>query len=366
MPDLATALLPAVRHYLDHLPRVLDRPIRLQFLAQGEYNLNYLATAGDRQVVVRLNTGSQEVAAGAQQILYEAAALRLVAPTGIAPRLLHVDAHPEGIPHGLLVEEYLPGRPLEYGDPADLRRAAGALARLHAFRSPDAAATLLVIDRPLSAYLAFGRDMVAHYRSAPGTDPTVLCLLATVEQFLERAVPLEVSAYPLEERGIVHTDVQAHNFIIAPGETAAGEQSRGAAAPGTPGARLVDWEKPMVDDPTYDLCHFLAPTTTRWKCGVTLDGPAQGLFLEAYVAARAGAGIPVTGGLQGLERRRRLRQPFVHWRAITWCAMAWVEYARPDRPLRNEDTRARIDEYLQADFLEGLFAPALDGTAWRG
>jgi Ser/Thr protein kinase RdoA (MazF antagonist) len=350
MTDLASKLLPAVDAYLRLHPEVLPAPFTLDLLAFGEYNLNYLATAGERRVVVRLSTGSQEVAAGADQVQYEGAALRLLEPVGVGPRLFHVDTAPQGLPYGLLVEDYLPGRPLDYDSPTDLIRAAATLARLHAFRSPQIERTLLVIDRPLSAYLAFGRDMLALYLTSPGADPAVQRLLSTVQRRLVAAAPLEEANFPTAERGVVHTDVQANNFVVDEERTE---------------ARLVDWEKPMLDDPTYDLCHFLAPTTTRWKAGVTLGEGAVRSFLDAYVVARAAAGVPVAGGREGLDGRRRLRQPFVHWRAITWCAMAWVEYQRPDRPLRNEDTLTRIVEYLRPDFLENLFRPLLTGV-WPG
>ena len=372
---LADDLAPAVRSYLEAHPEVVPPSFHLRLLAAGEYNLNYLATpadgtpspahpagAGTRDasprraaVVVRLSTGSQEVAAGAQQVLYEARALRLLEPSGVAPRLLHVDTTPAGLPYGLLIEEFLPGRPLNYLDPADLSRAAQTLARLHAFRLPEADATLLRIERPLSMYLQFGREMLAPYRAAPNASGEVLRILDAVERTLSAQAHLEDSHFPAPWRGVVHTDVQAHNFIVQAAET-----------------RLVDWEKPMLDDPTYDLCHFLAPTTTRWKCGVTLSEPDQDSFIEAYLSARErtiggrevqGEPSPI-GWRDALSERRRIRQPYVHWRAITWCTMAWVEYQRPDRPLRHQDTWERITDYLQPEFLEVLFEPVLSGNRW--
>ena len=372
---LAGDLAPAVRKYLEEHPEVVPPPFHLRLLAAGEYNLNFLATpadgtpsptrlpgAGTRDgssqpaaVVVRLSTGSQEVAAGSQQVLYEARALRLLEPSGVAPRLLHVDTTPAGLPYGLLIEEFLPGRPLDYLDPEDLSRAALTLARLHAFRLPDADPTLLRIERPLSKYLQFGREMLAPYRAAPNASGEVLRILDAVEGTLSAQAHLEDSHFPSSGRGVVHTDVQAHNFVVHAEET-----------------RLVDWEKPMLDDPTYDLCHFLAPTTTRWKCGVTLSEPAQESFMEAYLTAREGQDqARQSQGRQtparwreALSERRRIRQPYVHWRAITWCTMAWVEYQRPDRPLRHEDTWERITEYLQPEFLEELFEPVLSGHHW--
>ena len=204
---------------------------------------------------------------------------------------MHVDTTPAGLPYGLLIEEFLPGRPLDYLDPADLSRAAQTLARLHAFRLPEADATLLRIERPLSMYLQFGREMLAPYRAAPNASGEVLRILDAVERTLSAQAHLEDSHFPSSERGVVHTDVQAHNFIVQAAET-----------------RLVDWEKPMLDDPTYDLCHFLAPTTTRWKCGVTLSEPAQESFMEAYLSAREqDDGGPRSAGSGTLTRRLERR-----------------------------------------------------------
>jgi thiamine kinase-like enzyme len=312
-------------------------------LAQGEYNLNYLATSrsSGRRVVLRISTGTQEIATGDEQILYEANALRLLTPLHLAPALFHVDASRAELPHGLLVEEYLPGVPLDYARDAHIRAAARTLAALHTFRPQDDS-FLARLERPLSTGLTLGADMLAHYRAAPEASPSVLRVFDAVESALRRLASQEDALFPSHLRGIVHTDVQAHNFIVSPDS----DESM----------RLVDWEKPLVDDPTYDLAHFLAPTTTRWKCGVDLSPHQQTLFLSAYAAA-AEAHRP--GFTHNLSERLTLRRPFVHWRATTWCAMAWIEYRRPDRAIKNADTAARIEEYLQPAFLESLFSPIL-------
>lgn len=345
MSDLFTALHAAVSSYVLTVPALMERlgePVALSPLAAGEYNLNYVATGARGSAVVRVNTGSQEIAAGEQQILYEATALRALAPTGLAPALYHVDATPAGVGHGLLVEEYLPGRPLDYGREVDLIGAAGTLARLHAFvPSGEARAAFLELAHPLSQYLAFGRDMLRVYRQWAGADRTVLAVLETVEVALARLAPDEVDLFPKALRGVVHTDVQAHNFIV-----------NDAAAT----VRLVDWEKPMIDDPSYDLAHFLAVTSTLWKCDVTLDACQRQVFLEHY---RDTLATLRPGAEARLDERLASRQPFLHWRAICWCAMAHVEYQTPGRLLRNAGTAARIQQYLRAPFLASLFAPVL-------
>jgi thiamine kinase-like enzyme len=338
--DLASRLLPDVRRYLEETAGLTVADLAL--LAFGEYNVNYLGTINGQPAVVRLSTGAQEIDTGNAPILYEARALELLAPTGIAPRLVMVDPAPAGLPYGLLVEEYLPGRPLDYASAVDIAAAAGALASLHAFRPPATEETHLAsIERPLSTGLVLGQGMLREYRASPLADPAVLAVFARVEEALRRLAARREDAFLPQERCIVHTDVQAHNFVV-----------------GVAGARLVDWEKPVWDDCTYDLCHFLARTSTRWKCGVDLTPEQCQVFLAAYRRAREERGSPVR---DGLEDRVALRQVFVYWRAMTWCTMAWVEYQAPDRPIRNVDTFARIEEFLEPYFLEDLFRPTLDG-----
>ena len=335
------ALLPSVRAYLSRRPQLIAPPLDVSMLAQGEYNLNYLATSptDGARLVLRLSTGTQEIATGDEQILYEAGALRLLAPLRLAPALVHVDATRAEIPYGLLVEEYLPGPPLDYARDRHIQAAARALATLHTFRPADDS-LLTRLERPLSTGLALGAGMLARYRADPDAAPAVLRVFDAVETALRRLASQEDTLFPSHLRGIVHTDVQAHNFVVSPDET----------------ARLVDWEKPLLDDPTYDLAHFLAPTTTRWKCDLDLAPHQEALFLETYTRE---VDVRSPGFAHNLARRLDVRRPFVHWRATTWSAMAWVEYRQPGRAIKNADTAARIDQYLQPQFLESLFAPVL-------
>jgi Ser/Thr protein kinase RdoA (MazF antagonist) len=337
--SLADRLRPAVEAYLRQRPELLGNEFQVALLAQGEYNLNFLIETPHTKVVFRISTGSQEIATGAAQILYEARALEFVSRAGVAPRLLHVDTSPPELPYGLLLEEYLPGRPLEYGQDEDLRAAAQTLARLHHLTPPAEPHRFFTVERPLEMYLQFGREMADAYRDWSDADTGVLRVLERTERGLEKLAARQESLFAPAGRRIVHTDVQAHNFVVGDAST-----------------RLVDWEKPVADDPSFDLCHFLAKTTTRWKCGVDLNAPQQEVFLAEYTT-QVDRLDPTS--LPHLEERIQVRQPFVYWRAITWCAMALVEYQDPDRPIRNADTLARIEEYLRPEFLEEIFAPVL-------
>lgn len=351
MSPLAESLLPDIVRYLQDV-RGLCGAVRP--LANGEYNLNYAVETESGTVVVRLSTGAQEIATGDSPIVYEAQALRLLAPTGIAPALVTVDPHPRGLPYGLLIEQFLPGRPLDYTSAADIERAARTLAHLHSFRpAEDPSQTLVVIDDPLATGLFLGKMMLADYRAHPEASPAALAVFERAERGLKRAAERHASLFSSARRCIVHTDVQAHNFIVSDGAPAT---RRGEDDAEKDVAWLVDWEKPVLDDPSYDLCHFLAVTTTRWKCDIDLDEAQGARFMSTYRAAVASENPSL---LDALDERVRIRQPFVYWRALTWSAMAWTQYRERERAIRNDGTASRIESYLEPDLLERVFASVL-------
>lgn len=341
--DFAASLLPAISVYLDDAARrdrigfPPDAPLHVSVLAQGEYNLNYLVTCGDRRVVARVNTGTQ-IGAG-DQIGYEYRALEFLRPAGIAPAPYLLDNTGAVIPYGFLVEEYFPGRLLDYATEVPL--AARTIAALHTLPTagnPD----FLVVPDPLTGSWQEAKGFLDVFFAAPEADQAVVRIFRRVLAALAETATRDQRRFRPEDRVITHTDVQAHNFVVADGE-----HDR---------AKLVDWEKPMLDDGSYDLCHFLTPTSTLWKCDYVLTDAQRTAFLDTYAVA---VGDHHAG--RDLHGRVEARMPFVYLRATGWCAMAWVEYTRPGRLLRNEETFTRIVQYLEPDFLIDLFRPYVTG-----
>ncbi|MBC8161600.1 MAG: aminoglycoside phosphotransferase family protein [Roseiflexaceae bacterium] len=343
---LATELLPKLQSYCA-APQVRgalglgEHDWQLTFLAQGEYNINYLLdTAAGCRRVVRVNTGTQIGKPGGAQIAYEAAALRQLAGQAVAPALVYLDASLAALPYGLLVMEYLPGGPLRYDDRAHIRAAAHTLARLH--QAPLPPDHPFIVRRPLIDDLAEAQAWLAPFLACAHAPQPVRAIFTTLLEQAALHAAHERAAFP-PARGLVHTDVQAHNFVVETLDDAG--QSVDATR-----CRLVDWERPLADDPTYDLAHFLLPTTTQWKCGYTFSPAEREFFLAEYGAARSDM-QPAE-----LRERLRLREPFILLRAISWCAGAWIEYTGAGRTIANRDTLTRIELYLQPDYLAERFA----------
>lgn len=304
--------------------------VTLSPLGQGEYNVNFRfshPTTG-KDYVLRVNTGSQMHLA--DQIGYEYRALRLLEPTGRTPGAVYVDGSRSVLPWGVLVMEYLPGRALDYR--TDLPLAAEILADIHALPVGEEC-PLLAPERPLAAMLEECRAMAAVYRTDERRDRAVEKRIGALFRALE---PLGAGdPFPDAPRTVVNTELNSGNFLIN--------------GPGKPNY-LVDWEKPLLADPAQDLGHFLAPTTTFWKTDCILTPEEMKDFTRRYLEA---AGDP--GDRGGLAERLSAYLAMTCLRGVTWCAMAWVEYQRPDRPIQNAFTYEKICTYLTPDFLDRLY-----------
>ena len=341
--DLDT-LLPDVERYvsggaLRSVPNLsAQQPLRVQPLAQGEYNLNYVLQQGDRRWVLRVNIGSQ--IEREDQILYEYRALRLLRQSGVTPRPFYVDDSRRHLDYGLLVMEYLPGESLDYR--RDLEATARLFARVHTVEVPARDNPLIEENRPLSMTYEECARLLPVYLESELADPSLRDYLAEVLSWAADARHRE--QYFIEDpwRCIINTEVNSGNFI---------------ANRETHTLYLVDWEKPLYGDPSQDLSHFCAPMTTLWKTEYRMSPQAKWHFLETYQSA-----VPDPHLRDTIVERVRLRDPFNYLRGISWSAMAWVAYQTGDHAVQNEDTFRKIETYLNLDFQRSLFDPYLSGT----
>ena len=309
----------ALRAWLGLAP---SDPLDLELLGQGEYNCNYIFRhpATGEKLVLRINHGSQMHLK--DQIGYEYAALRALAPSGRTPKPLFCD--PDA---SLLVMEWLPGRPLDYH--TDMDTAARILADIHCTPVPQNCSLI----RPTAPALAIYQEcleMVQHYFTWEAADPEICRLLRTL---VEEMGQLPLSAPSDAPLCMVNTELNSGNFLIHPGGH----------------SHLVDWEKPLLSEPAQDLGHFLAPTTTFWKTDVILTPEQVRNFVSRYIQAVDGRMDTST-----LPQRLPLYFTITCLRGVTWCAMALREYSQPGRTLMNPDTLAKLKAYIHPEFLTNI------------
>ncbi|MDP8939057.1 MAG: aminoglycoside phosphotransferase family protein [Actinomycetota bacterium] len=321
----------STREVWECLSRSLEEPLPredVSFLARGEYSLNFLVRDAG---VARLVTGSQIWLPLDQQAVYEHEALKLLASSGVTPKPYLVDPEPSGLPYPLILEEYLPGRPLDYA--TDLSAAARCMAAIHDLGVPESH-HLQVHPDPAPTILEESRELANPYLEWDGASKESKANLQKgferIESFLKQD-----GLFTGDDLAIVNYDLNTHNFVVQDGE-----------------AKLLDWEKARIAPRTQDLAHFLLPTTTLWRddTATLLSEKQEREFIEEYLER---APVP---DRERFRTQLAAMRTIVSLRAVSWCAWALQETAQSSRPITNEETLNRGRQYLEPEFLERLFA----------
>ena len=314
------------QEFLEKLNIPKDSKIKLELLAQGEYNINYLFThpVTKEQLILRVNTDSQMNLK--DQIEYEYKSLLLLKESKKTPVPIYVDSSKKYLDYGVLVMNFLPGVQLDYKK--DLHIAASCLADIHSV-NVSKENHLLCPKNPLHAIIDECKTMVQTYYDSPLGDEKkkkqIKRMLNLGEEMIKNTVEYE------GRRCIINTELNSSNFLIN------GENDNNY---------IIDWEKPLLGEPAQDLTHFLAPTTTFWKTDVILSEGEIDKFVKEYIKV-----VGSRFNTEDLEDRLKLYLPITCLRGITWCAMAWVQYKDPDKLIRNEFTAKKLDDYLSEEFL---------------
>lgn len=310
------------------LPEKVEEKYR--FLAAGEYNLNYVFRhpVWNKKLVLRINYGSQMKLEN--QIEYEAYALSKLRKTGRTPKVYYMDSSKKYIDKGILVMDYLKGRPLDYKK--DILKAAHILADIHSLKFDGSG--LIQSKNDIGFILDECESMLKVYTYNDRASEDVKQRL---EKLLNKARGIEKNVDKNLKglyKCIVNTELNSSNFLIGEGCLQ---------------SYLIDWEKPIFGLPAQDLGHFLAPTTTFWKTDVILQKREFDIFIDEYIKA--------VNNRFDTSKIRESTYTFIKInciRGLTWCAMAYTEYLDESKNLRNESTRRKLNAYLSDDFIKSI------------
>lgn len=293
----------------------LQGDLSCSFLAAGEYNENYVVSDGRRTRVFRINHGTQLDLDN--QMEYEYRVLEAVCPSGVTPRPLFYALDVPELGNGVLLMEFIAGRPLDYR--RDLPAAARIFARIHALPTSEA---LILQENPARDIAAESYGLLQRYQGPHY--PSVRALLLDYHDKIVDSAAEMATIYENEPFCIVNTEVNSGNFII-----------------GREKDFLVDWEKAVVSYRYQDLAHFTIPTTTLWKTDFRFSEKRKREFLAMYLRA-AESSLDV----EDVYQKNQMMERVILLRALSWCYMAYHEYTSAGRKLAHSDTFATITSYL--------------------
>ncbi|MGM0166554.1 hypothetical protein IGI39_001514 [Enterococcus sp. AZ135] len=321
-------MIEKIRDYLKekHLIEKLQLygPLAIDFLAQGEYNQNFLISAGNKKFVFRLNYGSQLHLEN--QIDYEYQALKWLEQTNRTPKVYYVDDSRQTFSQGLLIMEFLPGAPLDYRN--DLEEAALIFGEIHQQPIDESAESFFVKEKRtiLSARVNECRQLLEPVLKSDFVPVSAQRRLYDGLECCDKNVGQQQFFIDLDQWCINNTEVNSHNFLI-----------------GDKGF-LIDWEKPVISHPVQDISQFLASTTTLWRSNLILTQIEKQNFFASYLRA-------TDFDSKTFEEALRIYHPYLMLRALAWSAMAYDSYQRDTKKLKNLEIFEKVASYMEEDFL---------------
>ena len=252
-------------------------------MTPGAYNLNYHVRVNDRKFIFRINIEQQSGLSN--QIEVEFIVLKFLEGWGIAPRGLHFDDSRKYFDFDILIEEYLEGPHLSLGQ--DVSAAADLLAKLHSLKPVNL--PCVTWEDPLTdTYTLVCKDL-ENYEAHESADNETIRLTEKILNEADKAV--NGYRHLFQADCLNHTDVACDNFIVTAG-----------------GLRMIDWEKPRVDDCSYDIGCFLSEGAQLWCTEKILGSGDRERFLHAYAKASG-------NDLERVYKKNRIREPLIslHW-----------------------------------------------------
>jgi len=328
----AIGLRQRIEKYLKNIaPGILGvrnmESVGIHKMTPGSYNLNFHISVETKEFIFRVNIDQQSGLS--KQVQYEYNTLKFLQGHGLAPDVYHLDDTRQYFEFDILIEQYLEGPHLLL-EKSYLPQVAASLAKLHSLDYHGV--NFICWQDPLKDTYEFVQNDIAHYKTRKTAEEKII---TQSERTLE-AIGLRVSKsdLPFQADSLNHTDVGCDNFIRT-----------------AEGLRMIDWEKPRVDDCSYDLSCFLSEPAELWCSPHVLKAAEREAFIEEYARLRGKSA-------ELLRKKIRVREPMVslHW--ILWGATKLCdlreERTSPELLGSHEEKIFRYDRIARVENIEKI------------
>lgn len=296
-------------------------------MTPGSYNLNYHVRVNHKEFIFRVNIEPQSGLS--RQIEYEFRILKFLQNHRIAPRAYHFDDSQLIFDFAILIEEYLEGPYLTLEND-DVSKAVDLMVRLHSLK-PEGM-TFAVWKDPLPDTFELARNDLILYESKKSSRQKIIHLAHKLLTKSEAALMNHRHLFHADS--LNHTDVGCDNFIKTAEEL-----------------KLIDWEKPRIDDYSYDIGCFLSEPVQKWCSQKVLNSEDRIKFVIDYAHMRG-------KNSDSIIEKVNIREPLIslHW--ILWGATKLCDLQ--DHQTSNwllkahEEKTARFERIADPEMIEKL------------
>lgn len=246
---------------------LLDNNHEVRFLSESSNNINFLIDAESEKYLFRLNKLSELKLRN--QIRYEYDALKTLEKSYVTPTTFFLDDSTTFFDYGVLIMQFIEGRHLDYGNQKDLQEAAKILGKIDSLNTDKIdVSNFLVRENVIEDSLDKSRLYLKGFKDSKDID---LGIRLKIDSLLDWAEKNKACASYFEEdkwHTINNTETNSKNFIISKKKTK---------------GFLIDWEKPVLGDPSLDLAYFLSPVTTLVSGDYILSQDEKDDFFKTYI-----------------------------------------------------------------------------------
>jgi thiamine kinase-like enzyme len=284
----------SIQSYLRSMPpHILDvdsmHDVKFHKITPGAYNLNFHISVDNKDFIFRVNIEQQSGLS--KQANYEYRILKFLSSHAIAPDAYHIDDSRVHFDFDILIEQFLAGPHLSY-QKGQILEAAELLAKLH--RLPPQGIDFITWPDPLGETYKLAAKDLSDYKTRKTADKKIINLADRILKKIRLRISKPILRFQADT--LNHTDVVCDNFIRT-----------------SQGLRMIDWEKPRLDDCSYDLSCFLSEPAQLWCTTEVMTAEDGRTFLKEYARLS-------NKDAELLACKVRLREPMIslHW--ILWGA----------------------------------------------
>lgn len=322
-----------VKEYIGRLdPKIFGfdsfNSVEISLLPQGLWNYNYLADINGQKFVFKIYSPNIPGLLFGNKGKDESVVLNIIKDLQFAPEPIHFEFS-DFLQKEVLIYRFVEGNQLLAFSDRAIKTIAESIAKLHTFDTSN------ITDLPEKneTMASLMSDILSTFEKCTRLDINKDELIL-FKNFVERA-----KRYVEYEEEIEHPSVLVHGDLAPCNIIVEGDN-----------LRIIDWQRPTITDPAFDVWAFMEDAFVRWDLPETLSKDKKSLFIETYSSLVDDPTI--------LERLKK-KSPLYYLNVGLYCLMRYAQYK--SGKISSERTKGKEHLWKKYDTVKDVCVEKLKG-----